>query len=266
MVQKRPGACRGLRHESHGLFWRWPGVQGRQLVIQPTFPWPLKVIYKGGDQGSLLSKHRGWAPRILGVWPSWVTQRALSHLSQSSAIPRPTGRAAAGSQEDPLREGVDPSQPAQSGSACQLGSLCRRMNGHNYQVPRTSSPGLHPDSLVTHIISLMVTFTLNEKNLRGKEKWVHPPVACGGLSLGATERMVQVAACWGQGRGLLPQQPPHTLHLQVGREKASGASRGHCSEWGSADRRQRAGLLERPLVPTSLPDAGNVHGSAEAPG
>ena len=235
-------------------------------MIQSTFLWPLKVIYKGGDQESLLSEHLGWAPRILGVWPSWGTQIALSHLSQSSAIPRSTRRAGVGSQEDPLREGVDPSHPAHSGSACQLGSLCRRMNRHNYQVPCTSLPGLHPDSLVTHMMSLMVTFTLNEKNLRGKEKWVHLPVACGGLSLGATEKMVQVAACWGQGQGLLHWQHPDTLHLQVGREKASGASRGRWSEWGSADRWQQAGLLERPLVPKSLPDARNVHGSAEASG
>lgn len=112
----------------------------------------------------------------------------------------------------------------------------------------------------------MVTFTRNEKNLRGKERWVHPPVARGGLSLGATEKMVQVAACWERGQGLLHRQPPHTLHLQVGREKASGASLGHWSERGSADRWQRAGLLERPLVPKSLPDAGNIHGSAEASG
>lgn len=58
----------------------------------------------------------------------------------------------------------------------------------------TSSPGLHPDSLVTHIIS-DGNFTLNEKTLRGKEKWVHPQLPVGPFSLGATERMVQVAAC-----------------------------------------------------------------------
>ena len=165
-----------------------------------------------------------------------------------------------GGQEVPLRERADPSHPAQSRSACQLGSLCRRMNEHNYQVPRTSSPGLHPDSLVTHIISLMVTFILNEKNLREKEKWVHSPVACGGLSLRATEKMVPGGSLLGTRTGVAPWANLLTLST------SSGASRRHWSEWGSSDRWQRAGLLERPLVPTSLPMPREFMSSVEASG
>ena len=143
-------------------------------------------------------------PGFWGLGPPG-THRLPSSTSQSPPPSAgPQGGAGVGGQEVPLRERADPSHPAQSRSACQLGSLRRRMNEHNHQVPRTSSPGLRPDSRVTHIISLMVTFTPNEKNLREKEKWVHSPVACGGLSFRATEKMVQVVACWGQEQGLLP--------------------------------------------------------------
>ena len=109
-------------------------------------------------------------------------------LPQSSAVPRSTEGAGVGGQEGPLGEGAGPPHPAQRGSACRLRSLCRGINGHNYQVPRTPSPGLHPDSLVTHFISLMVTFP-PKKNLRGKGKCVHSPgFVCGAFHWGQQKR------------------------------------------------------------------------------
>lgn len=47
----------------------------------------LKVIYKGGDQGSLLEQNRG-GPQDSRGWPSWVTRRApLPHPSHSPLPP-----------------------------------------------------------------------------------------------------------------------------------------------------------------------------------
>lgn len=160
----------------------------------------------------------------------------MSRLPSSSHSPLPCP----GPRKEPgwevrkgLPEKVPPSRPDQSGNACQLGSPFSGINGHNYQVPRSSLPALVPDSLVTPVISCerqTVTFPPAEPQGE-REVGSFPRVCLWGLSFGATEKMLQVGASRGR-RGVwgAPQAGPPTLSTLRGEKGAGGR---HSSGWGN---------------------------------